>query len=52
MSARSTKTRLNPPLLKDIMMAESYKSPLLLTDPRDVVSHVHCVVHRCRWSVW
>jgi len=30
----------------------SYKSPLPLTDLRDSVPRVHCVVHRCRWSVW
>jgi len=29
-----------------------YKSPLLLTDPRDAVPRVHLAVHRCRRSVW
>jgi len=28
------------------------KSPLPLTDPRDLVRHAHCAVHRCGWSVW
>jgi len=27
------------------------ESPLLLTDPRDAVTHAHRVLHRCRRSV-
>jgi len=29
-----------------------YKSSLPLTDPRHVVPHAHCAVHRCRRTVW
>jgi len=38
--------------LNETVVCNRNKSLLPLTDPHDVVPQAHCVVHRCRRSVW